>query len=188
MGCVLMQLLMSSEHYPMRLMQYIKALQPNPPRDSEIDDAGGATDIERLKSSNEGGCNIPESVLLSQETNCKSLKMAGHLRCFRDRNQLKPELFGPFCQRLHDPLAVAFFVVGLALVDILVTLRQQLRDQAGQLVGAGGDGAGLVHTGAQAPIVGAQGRLARSLSDFPVRSACTRIFGSSSLTNNLEFT
>ena len=36
-----------------------------------------------------------------------------------DRHQLETELFRPLGQGLDDPLAIAFLVVGLTLIDIL---------------------------------------------------------------------
>ena len=62
-----------------------------------------------------------------------------------DGDHLHAELGGALRQSSQHALAVAFFVVVLALVGVLLALGQHRVDHARELVGGGGDGLGLIH-------------------------------------------
>lgn len=68
-------------------------------------------------------------------------------------DELEAELPGFLGKRLDCPLAVPLLVLSHALVDVLLAFHHHRVDQPGQLVGAGGDGAGFVHAGAEPAVV-----------------------------------
>ena len=68
-------------------------------------------------------------------------------------DELHAQFVGAQSELAQDPVAVSLFVIGLALVGVLLALGQHRVDQPSQLVGGGGDGLGFVHPRTHAPEV-----------------------------------
>ena len=77
-------------------------------------------------------------------------------------DEYRTRFFGTLSQLSEYALAVAFFVIVLTSVGIFLVLGQHRIDQAGELMGGGGDGLGFVHTRAHSPCT-ANTFLARSM-------------------------
>ena len=77
-----------------------------------------------------------------------------------NRGELKAEFFGALGEVVHDALPIALLEIVLPLIGVFRALGQHRVDQAGKLVGGGGDRLGSIESGTQATEIGAQGRLA----------------------------
>src|ERR1700730_1911726 len=75
-------------------------------------------------------------------------------------DQLKIEFGGSLLQQIHLLLTVSLLVVLQAFVDVLVSPGEHAIDQAGELVGHGGDRLGGPEFAAEAAVLGAEVTLA----------------------------
>ena len=73
---------------------------------------------------------------------------------------MEAEFFSAFGEVVHDALPIALFEIVLSLIGVFRALGQHRVDQAGKLVGGGGDRLGSIQSGTQATEIGAQGGLA----------------------------
>ena len=92
-------------------------------------------------------------------------------------NEFHADFFGTLSQLPENALAVTLLVVVLALVSVFLALGQHRIDQAGELVGGGGDGFGFVHAGAHSSEVNAESRLAVSQSGSGQTQCLCRTIG-----------